>query len=358
MAANLHKARELATRIRLSEDKANARSGRGVSRHHEGYKDSMLRHGVLISKSVTPSLETYIMEICDILGCHRERVAAFVYNSADIQATCFAESDETCVLRFSSGLVNLMDEYEFKFVAGHEIGHFLLGHGACDEDAPTVSSEGYMISRARELSADRMGFLASGSREKSIQAIIKMASGLNEEFLRFDVQSFMEQAEQISNPSRGEARNSTHPSMLIRCRALLWFTMSVNAISEVTAQNTARIEKVNARVTKDLERFVDGQVRLKMEEFEGDTALWKSALLIFQSGSFAKNIQARLSDDLGEENLTGLKSFFSLYSKDELEEEIQRRLDSTLSSLAREFPTSAEAIASAGFKRAHEIVEG
>lgn len=355
---DLRKARKLASFVRLSEDKLSEISNSENLRGREGHRDTMLRHGVLISKSVTPLLEDRLASVCDTLDIPRESVTAFVYSSAEVQADCLIDSHTTCVLRFTSGLVNLMDEHEFKFIAGHELGHFLLYHGTCSQDSSEDSSENYIVRRASELSADRIGYLTIGDAEESIQATMKMASGLGEQFLRFDIPSFMSQSNLISNPSRGELRNSTHPSMLIRCRALLWFSMSVRSIHDLEKLNESKIREIDARVIKDLEKFVDGQVRMRKTELESDVAVWKSVLLIFQSGSFSKDVQSRLAETLGDEILESVKSFFELYSRDRLSEEISRRLDETLASSAKEFPSSVENIRKAGFEKARQIVEG
>lgn len=358
MAASLSEARELASFVRLPEDKPSADSSAISLKGREVHKDAMLRHGVLISQSVTPVLEGRLIEVCGALKMPRESVAAFVYNSAEIQADCLIDSQDTCVLRFTSGLVNLMDEHEFKFVVGHEIGHFLLGHGVCSQYLSEGSAEDYMVRRARELSADRIGNLAISSLDESIQAIIKMASGLNEQFLRFDVSSFMSQTDLISDPSKGESKSSTHPSMLIRCRSLLWFSMSIRSMSDLNKSNESKIQEINSRITKDLTKFVDGQVRMQRAEIENDITLWKTASLIFHSGSFSKDIQGRVSKSLGSEILKSLKGFFELYSRDELPDEISRKLDAALSFARKEFPSSAKEIEDAGFKRAYQIVEG
>ena len=355
---DLNQARGVAEIVRISEDKPSE----SVDPHNllgrENHKDTMLRNGVLISKSVTPSLDDHLNSVCETLHIPRECVAAFVYNSPEVQADCLIDSPDTCVLRFTSGLVNLMDENEFKFVVGHELGHFLLGHGTSSQYLSDGTSEDFMIKRARELSSDRLGYLSIGNQEDSLKAIIKTASGLSNQFLRFDVANFMSQTNMISNPSKGESRNSTHPSMLIRCRSLLWFTMSVHSIEDLDGLKQETINKINSRVVKDLEKFVDGQVRLRKTEFEKDIAIWKSALLIYHSGAFTKEVQHRLQDTLGEETLHSITSFFDLYSKEELLNEITQRLDETLKRSSREFPSSAQNIENEGYKVAYKVVEG
>ena len=354
---DIRKAKEIAKLARLSEDELSESINPHDFRGREYHKDTMLRHGVLISKSVTPSLDDRLNAVCKTLQLPRECVTAFVYNSPEVQADCLIDTPDSCVLRFTSGLVNLMDEHEFKFVVGHELGHFLLSHGTCSQHLSEGSSEDFMMMRARELSADRLGYLSIGKQEESIQAIIKTASGLSNQFLRFDIASYISQIDKISDHSRDESINNTHPSMLIRCRSLLWFAMSIHSIEDLEKVSQEKIKEINSRVAKDLEKFVDGQIKLRKIEFEKDIALWKSALLIYHSGSFTKEVQKRFGDEMGKDTLRSIKSFFELYSKEELLEEISRRLDDSLKKSHNEFPSTAQNIETAGYEIAYRIVE-
>lgn len=353
---DLRLARELAERVRVAEDHPGQHLESHELQDRSQHKDSMLRHGLLISESVTPEIEKRISEVCERLQIPRTSVTGFVYNSAEIQADCLIDTPDSCVLRFTSGLINLMDDKEFQFVAAHELGHFLLGHGGCSQYASDGSSEGFMTQRARELSADRIGFLGADNLDESVQAIIKTASGLGDQFLRFDVSSFLSQTDMISNPSRGESRNSTHPSMLVRCRALLWFSMSIQGLEDLKKSPDSIIQTVDKKVTRDLEKFVDGQIRSRKKDLSDDITLWKSCMLILNEGSFKKDVQERFSDELGVNSLNGLKSFFESHSKDELPEEASKRLDRCIQFLYKEFPASAEVIETAGVVKAYEII--
>ena len=355
--ADLKSARAQVQRARLSEDKSGKELKSYDYQGREQHKDSMLRHGLLISESMTPLLEKHIKKICERLLIPRRSVTAFVFNDADVQADCVIDSPDSCILRFTSGLVNLMNEKEFQFVVAHELGHFLLGHGACcSKYIGADAAEGFMTQRARELSADRIGFLGVDDLDESIKAIIKTASGLGDEFLRFDVSSFMTQTKMLSNPSKGESRNSTHPSMLIRCRAILWFAMSVSSLQDFKKTPDSVILDIDKKVTKDLEKFVDGQVRADKQELVDDIALWKLCLLIISEGKFKKEIQDYLAVELGLGSLNALKSFFESHSTEELEKEANIRLNSIVASAYKEFPSSADDIETAGIKRAYKIM--
>ena len=344
--------RKLAEFVRLEEDVAEPGAA-SFQAARSDHRDAMLRHGVLISSAMTPRLEARLQMVCEKLGIHRAQVTAFAYNSADVQADCLIDSPNSCVLRFSSGLINLLDGDEFRFVAGHELGHFLLGHRAGCHSSPGVSSERFIVERARELSADRIGFLATDSIESSIRAIIKTASGLGNEHIRFDVSSFVAQADLISETSLGEARTSSHPSMLVRSRALLWFSMAIRSLEDVGNADESDVQRVDQKVLRDLNKYVDGHIRAQKDAMRDDIALWKAASLIFESGAFGSALQRRFQAEFGDENLTSLKSFFSLYAKDALSGEISKRLSDARMVAHREFPSEGRQIEEDGVKRAY-----
>ena len=109
-------------------------------------------------------------------------------------------------------------------------------------------------------------------------------------------------------------------------------------------------------MTRDLEKYVDGQVRQRKKELGDDIILWKSCVLIISEGSFKKDIQDRLSAELGIESLNGLRSFLESHSKEELENESQKRFNAVVNSVYKEFPSAADEIETSGIKRAYEIV--
>jgi hypothetical protein len=351
--SEIEAAKHFAGRARLPEDIVRPTGPATISEAKTNLADHMLRHGLLISEELTPDLDNWLRDVCISLSLPRQHVTAFAYNDSSVKADCFIESSNSCLLRFSSGLINLMGEEEFKFVAGHEIGHFLLEHGLFSESHSVENAESFLIQRAGELSADRLGYLAAKSIDCSLRAIIKTASGLDDSFLRFDVGAFQRQLNLISKPGAGESQSSTHPSMLMRCRALLWFSMSVGSRLDLESASKDEMSVVNTKVEKDLHRLVDGHVRQKKELIEKDIALWKAMLLIFHDGAFSQNLQKKFESFFGIESLNQARGFFDLYGSDELEEQIEKRLSGALKSAETEFPVSYKTIENSAFSRAY-----
>ena len=112
---------------------------------------------------MTPGLSRRLESVCQTLLLPERTVDAFIYASPEVQAECYANGTEGCILRFSSARVDLLDDDEFEFVCGHEAGHFLLGHGLARMEGHSDSLEYFMQQRAQEISVDRIGLIACGS---------------------------------------------------------------------------------------------------------------------------------------------------------------------------------------------------
>jgi len=303
-------ARILAENFRYSGDTLRPKS-RGDTTTTDKIRDQNLHDGLLVSPSVTPILANSLNLVCERLQILENSVEAFIYASPEVQAECYAGSKSSCVIRFSSSLIELLDSDEFEFVAGHELGHFLLDHGLIRSETQSNSIEFVIENRAQEISADRIGLVACQSLEISIRSMMKTVSGLSSEHLRFDVGAFVSQLQRAPEAIRVESRFATHPSILVRCRALLWFSMS--DAYNANGENLSRDQVINLdnRIKNDMDKFVDGPARQLVEEAEENLAIWIAASLAVQDGAFSKHEQDVISEMFGEEVLKKLKNFLS-----------------------------------------------
>src|SRR6266436_8781104 len=125
--ADLSVARDKANRVRFSADLPASLTDRTEINTIFG-REQFYQDAIEISALVTPRLWDHFCIVCNRLELPQESVSPFIYSSKDVQAECYASQARQCVLRFSSGLIDLLDEQEFEFVIGHELGHFLLDH--------------------------------------------------------------------------------------------------------------------------------------------------------------------------------------------------------------------------------------
>ncbi|NUR09584.1 MAG: M48 family metallopeptidase [Nocardioidaceae bacterium] len=147
------------------------------------------------------------------------------------------------IIVVTSGLVDLLDEEEMRFVLGHEVGHALSGHAVYQTlliRALTLSGALLLLSiairliiaalmewsRKAELSADRAGLLATQDPAVAFRVHMKLASGGQLEHL--DTPSFFAQGQEYD--ASGDLRDSllklllveraTHPFTVVRASEL------------------------------------------------------------------------------------------------------------------------------------------
>jgi hypothetical protein len=138
------------------------------------------------------------------------------------------------LIMLDSGLVDLFDEEELRFVVGHELGHAMSGHAVYQTllirllamtgvfSAVPVGGMGIRMivaalfewSRKAELSADRAGLLATQDPAAAFRAHMKLASGGHLDDL--DQTSFFAQGAEYANST--DIRDSVLKLLLIERR--------------------------------------------------------------------------------------------------------------------------------------------
>lgn len=304
----------------------------------------MLRHSHLeVSSLITPKLEDVLASVLERCAVARDKVACFVKNDQTINASCRLTSDGACVLVVSSGTFNSLAEDEVKFVLGHELGHYIFGHVGFTEG----SEENLWLSRAAEISSDRVGMLAAGSASSALRTIVKILSGLDGDFIRFDVTKLLGGLDSSASVRRLH-KSSTHPSLLVRARALLHWDM-------VSRFDQEEISAVNRRISNDMYKFIDKTSRTKLADLQLDVCIWKLMTLMFgehYSLDAMKKIVASQFDGQVVESVSELLQEGVEYAGSESE----RRLQLSIEYVEKEFPKLSRVTIDQAFSRAYEIL--
>jgi hypothetical protein len=331
-------ARALADRFRYSCDSTRRKTAGDASATNRA-RNMFFHNGLQLTPAVTPHLADRLSRVCDRLQIPANSIDAFIYAGSEIQAECIAGTASFCVLRFSSALVDLLDEDEFEFVAGHELGHFLLDHGIVRLETQGDSLESQIQQRAQEISADRIGFIACQSLEVAIRALMKTVSGLSKEHLRFDVGAFLSQLRNAP-AANGASHFTTHPSILVRCRALLWFSLNDLFTRPTEQASVKQLTQLDQRIEKDMDRFVDGPTRRLIEEARENLAIWVAASQSVEDGVFDKREQAVFAEMFGESILARLKNFLTDLPASEVQDAVHQRMKSARDDLEQIIPSS------------------
>ena len=306
--------------------------------------------GVEVSESLTPFLERVVCDVCESSAVERGGVSAWVLPDSSLNATCIVTKGSTCAISITSALVNLLDDLELKFVIGHELGHFVLGHTGL----PGEGSESLYLKRASEISSDRIGLVSCGSVEAAIKAMMKTASGLDESHLRFDVSSFVRSAAALEGMSALTERSS-HPSLVVRARALLWLDSYVRDAGHRSLENI--VELVDGMVVRDLGLYVDGSFRRSRTALVRELSKWKLAQLLHQEFGQSNAVYESLSSIAGEVTSQELREFLTDSDQEGLESDLQNRVSVLEGDLAREHPLHSDELRDHAYTNAYDIFE-
>jgi len=219
-----------------------------------------------------------------------------------------------------------LSDDEFEFVSGHEIGHFLLEHDLLGDDpGSSVHVEYFLHRRCQEVSVDRIGLIACGSLETSIRALMKAVSGLTERHLRFDIGAFLAQLRKIGAEAPDWSM-STHPSALIRAKALLWFSLSDYLMKGAEFYSKEQFRQIDERIERDLRRFVDGTVKGQIDEAIADLMLWSATYEVIHTGSFSRKAQFEMELLFGRDAVARLRSFLGDLDQREVANVVHERV--------------------------------
>ncbi len=307
------------------------------------YTRAFFLDDLLVQPDVVPDVAAAMQVVRDRLGLEFDDLSTFVYASPFLQAECHPAPGEKCTIRLSSALVEALDSHELMFVVGHELGHFLLGH--LNRHMPSSDSyEELIASRRRELSADRVGLMACQSLSSGLSAMMKTMSGLSSKHLRFNAASFIAQLKNYDQrQASGRAIYQSHPSWLIRSRALLWFSMNRLFHSAEARLDEAHLKDINVRIVRDLERYFDQPLIDEIHTTAEDLEFWGNAKKILSEGRFTKLMQQQTTERFGSDLTDKLKVLLTSVSQEEAVTHVEENLQRALSVLGKIAPGAAQA---------------
>ena len=218
------------------------RAASGLLRERQ-YRLVYLSSAVRVGERQFRGLHDILGEVADTLDM-AERPELFVYNSPVPNAITLGVDKP--FIAMSSGLYELTDDEERRFVIGHEAGHAMSGHALYQSMLMhllnLVGVFGWVPGgglglraiiaalrewqRKAELSGDRAGLLATQDFEPCLRTMMKMAGGAHLD--QIDTEAFLEQAADYE--STGDLRDGvlkllntekqTHPFAVVRAAEL------------------------------------------------------------------------------------------------------------------------------------------
>ena len=205
-----------------------------------GFRSLMEGNSLKVQKDILPDLYTLCEEVKVKLG-FADKIDFYIIGDNTVNARAWATDDEERphIITINSGLYNLMNDEELKYIIGHEIGHLINGDAIIqdifnfiypDEEAKENCPE-FLEKRIKlydqlaELGADRYGYMANENLEACVTAIFKTASGLLLDKMNVSIEALInENANRLNYFLKdGGISEGTHPVNPIRIHALELF---------------------------------------------------------------------------------------------------------------------------------------
>jgi Zn-dependent protease with chaperone function len=193
---------------------------------------ALLADSVKVSDQQFSRLDRLLTDACAALDMPY-RPGFFVQQDPRTNAVCIGLDQPTIVL--STGLIEILDEEELRFVIGHETGHALSGHAVyrtmlmwltlMADNLSWLPGGSFGIGviitmlqewfRKSELSCDRAGLLVGQDLEAGMRSLMKMAGGAHLE--EMNPLAFLDQAREYE--SGGTIKDSFLKLMLVKDRS-------------------------------------------------------------------------------------------------------------------------------------------
>jgi len=297
----------------------------------ESHLSNLLSHSIRITKDILPNVTKSINRVFQRLEIENQFNFFVTADSYQANAACslMSVSSKPDII-LTSKLIDLLSDKELEFVIGHEVAHYIYQHALYpnhqNEENRNLKLNILNLSRAAEISADRIGFLACGNLEASLRANLKLASGLNEKHLNFKFSAYLDQLRELETLGKSETQLwSTHPSFLIRMQALIWFSMTkeYHEFFETKKKGNYKISEVDKKIENSIKKVIGNEIDVSNKEIFDRALLWGSLNLYLSDKKFSKVEQEVFIKRFGKEKAGKAISLLKVSNKEMLEKKVE-----------------------------------
>lgn len=297
---------------------------------------ALISNYVKISEQLFPSIYKSINHALKFLKIDDAgKYNFYITASSESNAFCrVSPSTNNVDIAINSRLVELLNIEELSSVIGHEIAHYLYKHYLYPDPAKSLNETGYInklyLSKAAEISADRVGLLACGNLKFSLQSLFKNITGLSDQFINFDYDFFLNQLDDLKDfKNNFSSLYSTHPSILNRVQALIWFADSYEYQKQIKNNNDNKkfkLKEVDLKIDKSLKDVLGNEFNVQNKEIFDSLKLWVTISFFLMDKNFSKKEQKIFEDNFGKEKLKDIKFFLNSATLNSVENKIKESL--------------------------------
>ena len=297
----------------------------------DSHLSNLLSRSIRVEKEIFPTVGNAIEKVFKRLDLENEFNFFVTADNFQANAACsLMPSASKPDIIITSKLIELLSEEELQFIIGHEVAHYFYQHSLYPN--LKTASETLLklnilnLNRSAEISADRVGFIASGSLEKSLRASLKLASGLSEKHLKFSFSTYLDQLREIESIGKSQSELwSTHPSFLIRIQALIWFSMSkeYHEYFDTKKKGIYDLKTVDSKIEKTIKKVVGDELENSNKEIYDRARLFGSLKLFLIDNKFSKEEQVKFTDLVGKEKANKAIGWLKLSNPNMLDKKVE-----------------------------------
>ena len=269
---------------------------------------NLLTNSVRVSKEILPKVGSAIDTVFERIKIENNFNFFVTADNNQANASCSLMSSASRPdIVLTSRLIELLSLEELQFVIGHEVAHYVYQHALYPNhnnvEDRNLKLNILNLSRAAEISADRIGFLACASLDASLKANFKLASGLSDKHFNFKPSTYLDQLRELEDLGKSSSELwSTHPSFLIRMQSLIWFSMSkeYHEFFDQKKKGSYSLSEIDEKLDTKIKKITGDELEKSNKGIYESALIWGSLDIYLSDKKFSKDEQEEFSNRFGE----------------------------------------------------------
>ena len=291
---------------------------------------SLLSTSVKITPEIFPKVSEAIDKVFERLKLKNNFNFFITANHLQTQALCaMMPQSSNAEIIITSKMIDLLNGEELQNVIGHEVSHFYYQHSLYPSPQQARTKTEFLnllhLSRAAEISADRAGFLGSGSLEYSLRSMLKITSGLGDQHLQFNFSAYLNQLRELAEVKGDQTQlYSTHPTFLNRMQALIWFSMSheYHQFFETNKKGVYDLKTVDQKINESIKKVTGNELDVSNKEIIERALLWGALWIYLGDKKFSKQEQEKFSNRFGNKTTISILGLLNISNMSIIEKKV------------------------------------
>ena len=300
---------------------------------------NLLTNSVRVSKEILPKVGSAIETVFERIKIENNFNFFVTADNNQANASCSLMSSASRPdIVLTSRLIELLSLEELQFVIGHEVAHYVYQHALYPNhnnvEDRNLKLNILNLSRAAEISADRIGFLACASLDASLKANFKLASGLSDKHFNFKPSTYLDQLRDLEDLGKSSSELwSTHPSFLIRMQSLIWFSMTkeYHEFFDQKKKGSYSLSEIDQKLASKIKKITGDELENSTKSIYESALIWGSLDIYLSDKKFSKDEQDEFSNRFGEK----AKKAISLMKISNARDMLDKKIDTSFNDASK-----------------------